>query len=82
LISVEAIQSFGECMGDDEDKAKLTHLVGHWIEHNRSHEASYSEWAERARNFGEPTAAEFIEMAVEQMHEADGMLEEALAALK
>jgi hypothetical protein len=69
-------------MGDDEDRAKLKHLVGHWIEHNRSHEASYTEWAERARNFGEPTTAEFIEMAVEQMQEADSMLAEALAALK
>jgi hypothetical protein len=69
-------------MGDDEDRAKLKHLVGHWIEHNRSHEASYTEWAERARGFGEPTAAEFIDMAVEQMLEADAMLAEALAALK
>jgi hypothetical protein len=69
-------------MGEAEDMAKLKHLVQHWVEHNRSHEASYTEWAERARQFGENTAAEFIEMAVEQMKEADGMLEEALASLK
>jgi len=69
-------------MGDEEDRAKLTHLVGHWIEHNKSHEASYTEWAERARQFGENTTAEFIEMAVEQMAEADTMLGKALAALK
>ncbi len=69
-------------MGDEEDRAKLTHLVGHWIEHNKAHEASYTEWAERARAFGEPTAADFIEMAVEQMGEADAMLGKALAALK
>ncbi|UCC92832.1 MAG: hypothetical protein JSW25_09245 [Thermoplasmata archaeon] len=68
-------------MGDAEDRAKLTHLLGHWIEHNRSHEASYNEWAERARGFGEPSVAEFIEMAVEQMLEADEMLAEALEAL-
>ena len=69
-------------MGKEEDMAKLKHLVHHWVEHNKSHEASYTEWAERARQFGENTAAEFIEMAVEQMKEADGMLEEALASLK
>ena len=69
-------------MGDEEDRAKLTHLVGHWIEHNKSHEASYTEWAERARAFGENTTAEFIEKAVEQMAEADAMLGKALAALK
>lgn len=69
-------------MGNDEDRAKLTHLVGHWIEHNRSHEASYTEWAQRARAFGENTTAEFIDMAVEHMKEADAMMAEALAALK
>lgn len=68
-------------MGDAEDLAKLRHLVGHWIEHNKSHEASYLEWAGRARELGEPTVAEFLEMAVEQMEEADAMLAEARAAL-
>ncbi len=69
-------------MGDAEDLAKLVHLVGHWIEHNKSHEASYAEWAERAREMGYGTAAEFIEMAIEQMEEADEMLAEALDALE
>jgi hypothetical protein len=69
-------------MGNDEDRAKLTHLVGHWIEHNRSHEASYTEWAARARAFGGNTTAKFIDMAVEHMEEADAMLGKALAALK
>jgi hypothetical protein len=68
-------------MGDTEDLAKLRHLVGHWIEHNRSHEASYMEWAERVREMGYGAVAEFIEMAVEQMEEADAMLAEALAEL-
>ncbi len=68
-------------MGDAEDLAKLKHLVGHWIEHNKSHEASYLEWAERAREMGYGTAAEFIEMAIEQMEEADAMLAEAREAL-
>ena len=81
LISVEAIPCPGESMGDAEDLAKLKHLVGHWIEHNKSHETSYIEWAGRARELGNGAAAEFIEMAVEHMEEADEMLAEALAAL-
>jgi hypothetical protein len=81
LISGKAILTTGDRMGDAEDLAKLKHLVGHWIEHNKSHEASYLEWASRARDLGEPTTAEFLEMAVEQMEEADAMLAEAQAAL-
>lgn len=68
-------------MGDEEDLAKLKHLVGHWIEHNESHEASYGEWAERAREMGYGAAAEFIEMAVEQMQEADSLLAQAMEHL-
>jgi hypothetical protein len=68
-------------MTDEEDRAKLKHLVHHWIEHNRSHEASYTEWAGRARDMGDATVAEFIEMAVEQMEEADKLLGQALEHL-
>jgi len=50
-------------MGKEEDMAKLKHLVHHWVEHNKSHEASYTEWAARARDSGNGAAAEFIEMA-------------------
>ena len=81
FITRKPIPPPGERMGDAEDLAKLKHLVGHWIEHNRSHEASYTEWAGRAREMGNGTAAEFIEMAVEQMEEADAMLAEALKHL-
>ena len=68
-------------MGEAEDMAKLKHLVHHWVEHNKSHEASYTEWAARARDSGRGAAAEFIEMAVEQMEEADELLLNALEHL-
>jgi len=82
LISVQPMPWTGETMGDAEDLAKLKHLMGHWIEHNKSHEASYSEWAQRARELDLGTVAEFIEMAVEQMEEADAMLAKALGAME
>lgn len=68
-------------MNVDEDREKLKHLLGHWIEHNRSHETSYTEWAERAKNMGEGQVAELIEMAVEQMQEADEFLLNARAEM-
>lgn len=66
----------------DENREKLKHLIGHWVDHNRSHEASYIEWAEKARAMGEGQVAEYIEMAVEQMREADEFLISAKAEMK
>lgn len=66
----------------DEDREKLKHLIGHWVDHNRSHEASYSEWAEKAKAMGEGQVAEYIEMAVKQMQEADEFLISARAEMK
>ena len=37
----------------EEDRAKLMHLIDHWVEHNRSHEAGYSEWAGKAHAMGD-----------------------------
>jgi hypothetical protein len=52
------------------------------VEHNRSHEASYSEWAERARAMGEEDTADLIMQAVDRMREADGLLMGALESLR
>ena len=69
-------------MTADEDKAKLEHLLGHWIEHNKSHADTFNEWAERAAEMGEGATSEYIEIAVEQMQEANRFLSMALKALK
>ncbi|MCK4970588.1 MAG: hypothetical protein KAS77_08680, partial [Thermoplasmata archaeon] len=58
----------------DEDREKLKRLIGHWVEHNRSHEASYSGWAEKAREMGDEPSAEFIDEAVKLMKDADALL--------
>lgn len=71
----------GEEVGTEEDRAKLRHLIGHWVEHNRSHEASYSEWASKAREMGDVATADLIEEAVNLMKEADELLLHALAEM-
>ena len=68
-------------MTDEEDRAKLERLLDHWVEHNRSHEASYSEWATRAREMGDVATADLIEEAVRLMGEADELLLRALAGM-
>jgi hypothetical protein len=69
-------------MSMEEDRAKLMHLMDHWVEHNRSHEASYAEWAGRAREMGDGAVADLIIGAVERMKEADDLLLEALDELR
>ncbi len=66
----------------EEDRKKLKHLIGHWVEHNRSHEASYSEWAVKAREMGDVPSAELIDEAVMMMKDADEFLLKALGELQ
>ena len=68
-------------MSHEEDRAKLLHLIGHWVEHNRAHAEGYTEWAGKARDMGEDAAADLILQAVERMEEADGLLLRALGEL-
>ena len=66
----------------EEDREKLKHLIGHWVEHNRSHEASYSEWAVKAREMGDEPSAGLIDEAVKLMQDADALLLGALDKLQ
>ncbi len=49
-------------------------LLGHWVEHNLSHEKSFNEWAERADNLGKGETAKAIRDAVKLMEDANEML--------
>ncbi len=66
----------------EEDREKLKRLISHWVEHNRSHEAGYSEWAVKAREMGDVPSAELIDEAVKLMKDADALLLNALAELQ
>ena len=60
-------------------KEKLRVLLPHWIEHSKSHQDEFSNWAEQVGKEGHTDLAALIEQAMESMQKTDAMLEEALA---
>ncbi|AZV58443.1 zinc transporter [Clostridium sp. AWRP] len=68
-----------EMLDGDESKEEKTLkiLLGHWVEHNKSHEEGFAEWVEKSKNMGKVETSQFIEKAIGFMKQADNMLEEA-----
>ena len=68
-----------EMLNGDKNKEEKTLkiLLGHWIEHNKSHEEGFSEWVDKAKNMGKVETSQFIEKAVRFMEQADDMLQKA-----
>ncbi|WP_340818704.1 hypothetical protein [Methanolobus sp. WCC4] len=64
------------------DKAKLDHLIGHWIEHNDSHSTSFSEWATKIDDAGYKDIAEDIRLAASKMDECSELLKKARTKLE
>jgi hypothetical protein len=64
------------------DKAKLEHLMGHWIEHNDSHSKSFNEWAEKIETAGYADIAEDVRSAAKKMDECSVLLEKARRKLE
>ncbi|MBI6875150.1 hypothetical protein [Clostridium aciditolerans] len=62
-------------LNKEEETLKI--LLGHWVEHNESHEEGFKEWIEKAKLMGKLQTAEFIQKAVGFMEEADEMLRKA-----
>jgi len=63
-----------------EERSKLSTILAHWIEHNRSHIGEYEKWAQRAGVLGlEPVKTE-IEEAIRKLSQANHHLEKALKA--
>ena len=58
----------------EEERERLKVLLKHWIEHNEEHGEEFSEWAEKAKGFGEDTVRDNILMAVEQLEEVNRFL--------
>ena len=77
-------QSHNDCtdkkhINEDKDsKEILSALLVHWISHNKSHQESYLEWADKAVVMQKKSTAEFISQAVTCMEEANKMLQEAV----
>ncbi len=65
-----------------DDLSKLAHLLGHWIEHNASHEATYRVWIERAEKAGRPEVAQKVRESMAHSERMSRCFEEALHLLK
>ncbi len=64
-----------------EDRDKLKHLIGHWIEHNREHADEFQQWADKAKGFGESEVHDDIMEAVEQLKKVNASLNKASQSL-
>jgi hypothetical protein len=64
-----------------EEKEKLPVLIDHWIEHNDSHRAEFSKWAQRAAELGLADAAKAIQAAAADLEAASASLKKALETL-
>lgn len=62
---------------EKDDEAKLAILLTHWIEHNKTHQESFEQWAEKASAMGKADVSDYIKKAVEYMEKANEMLAEA-----
>jgi len=58
-----------------EDKLRV--LLGHWIEHNTSHEEEFVKWARRAEEEGLTNVASEISASVEDLQQAGHRLRQA-----
>lgn len=62
---------------DKSDIEKLSILLAHWIDHNKTHTESFEEWAKKAESIGKQETADNIRKAIEMMDKANEMLAEA-----
>jgi hypothetical protein len=69
-------------LGSEDTIARLTILLGHWVEHNREHGQEFREWAGRLAALGQSEAGDDITAAAEEMDRAAGYLSHALERLR
>ena len=62
---------------EKSDLEKLSILLAHWIEHNKTNQESFAQWAAKANGMGKSDTSRSIEKAVEYMEMANSMLAEA-----
>ncbi|MDI3481174.1 MAG: hypothetical protein PWQ97_829 [Tepidanaerobacteraceae bacterium] len=61
----------------DKDMETLRILLAHWIEHNKSHEDNFREWAHKSEKLGKPKVSELISKAADSLNAASLYLLEA-----
>ena len=71
---IHAYDIIGE---ESKDEKTLQILLTHWVDHNKSHEETFLEWARKSKTLGKEKTSQCIEKAIEYMKMADNMLIEA-----
>lgn len=61
-----------------ENVEKLRVLLQHWIDHNKGHAEEFSKWQEIVTAEGQPSIADHIARAIEQMLKVNEHLKQAL----
>lgn len=64
-----------------DQKKKLSVVIEHWIEHNKSHMGEYKKWAQTAGELGLDLVKAEIEEAVGKLSQSNQHLEKALKAM-
>ncbi|MCL1803544.1 MAG: hypothetical protein FWG30_07885 [Eubacteriaceae bacterium] len=67
---------------DANDLKTLQALIGHWIEHNRSHAEGYLDWAQKAQANAADEAAAYIRQAAQISEDVCNALAKAQQALE
>lgn len=61
---------------------KLNHLIGHWLEHNKEHAATYGGWADKAAAAGKPELAAILGEIAQKTAEMDALFQRAADACR
>jgi hypothetical protein len=61
---------------------KIDLLLGHWIDHNESHQEDYKKWAAQAKKEGKDEIVELILAAMSQFKEGNNRLRQAKQLLE
>ncbi len=64
-----------------DEKKRLSVVIDHWIEHNKSHMAEYRKWAQKAEELRLDVVKAEIEDAVEKLDQCNHSLQKALNGL-
>ncbi len=61
---------------------KLTILIGHWIDHNKSHQETYDAWADKAAGENQPETSALLKEISQASQQISLKLEKALHAIR
>jgi cobalt/nickel transport system ATP-binding protein len=68
--------------GNMNEMDKLQHMLGHWLEHNREHAATYGMWGDRAAAAGKPELAAILKEISQKTADMDQLFQRAAEACR